>query len=94
MSYSETQMPTTNFKQTSHTTSLKNKSKQKILLLETWKPISFSLDAGYVYAPYVPLEIREELNEPESFSVNKKVRSIYSTSSVSSSFYSTVNIAQ
>ena len=73
---------------------IKNKSKQKSLLLETWKPISFSLDAGYVYAPYVPMfDIHEELNEPESFSANKKVRSRYSTSSVSSSFYSTVNIA-
>jgi len=73
---------------------IKNKSKQKSLLLETWKPISLSLDAGYVYAPYVPMfDIHEELNEPDSFSANKKVRSKYSTSSVSSSFYSTVNIA-
>jgi hypothetical protein len=65
---------------------IKNKSKQKSLLLETWKPLSFSLDKGYIYAPYVPINNCKKLNEDltESFSAYEKI---------SSRFYSTINIA-
>lgn len=80
--------------------SLKDNEKNSKLLLEIIPKLKLGIkgdtfmETGFIYAPYISLEICEELNESESFSVNKKVKSRYSTSSVSSSFYSTVNIAQ
>lgn len=61
---------------------LKNVKIEKSLLIERFKKISFSLDAGYVFAPYVP--VNNSITIPSTVSEN-----LNTYASVSSRYYTT-----
>lgn len=48
------------------------------------------LDAGYVYAPYVPLEITSTFQDPKDFSYRKGMRTRYATKMLRNEFYGVV----
>ncbi len=48
------------------------------------------LDAGYVYAPYVPLQVTLTLFDPNDFSAKKGMRTRYATKLINNKFYGKV----
>lgn len=51
------------------------------------------LDAGYVYAPYVPLQVTPTFLDPDDFTFRKGLRTRYATKMLRNEFYGTVNVS-
>lgn len=51
------------------------------------------LDAGYVYAPYVPLEITAPFQDPNDFSTRRGMRTRYGKKMLRPEFYGTVTVS-
>ena len=51
------------------------------------------LDAGFVYAPYVPLQVTPTFMDPDDFTFRKGVRTRYATKMLRSEFYGTINVS-
>lgn len=50
------------------------------------------LDAGYVWAPYIPLQVTATFLDPNDFQFRKGLRTRYATKMVRSEFYGEVNV--
>jgi len=50
------------------------------------------LDAGYVYAPYVPLQVTNTFLDPDNFQARKGLRTRYATKLTNSNFYGLLNV--
>lgn len=51
------------------------------------------LDAGYVYAPYVPLQVTPTFMDPNDFTFRKGVRTRYATKMLRPEYYGVVNVS-
>ena len=51
------------------------------------------LDAGYVYAPYVPLQVTPTFMDPDDFTFRKGVRTRYATKMLRPEYYGVVNVS-
>jgi hypothetical protein len=51
------------------------------------------LDAGYVYAPYVPLQVTPTFMDPADFTFRKGVRTRYATKMLRSEYYGVINVS-
>jgi len=51
------------------------------------------LDAGYVYAPYVPLQVTPTFMDPNDFTFRKGVRTRYATKMLRPEYYGTVTVS-
>ncbi len=51
------------------------------------------LDAGYVYAPYVPLQVTPTFLDPDDFTFRKGVRTRYATRMLRPEYYGVVNVS-
>lgn len=54
-----------------------------------YKGTSF-MDAGYVYAPYVPLQVTPTFMDPNDFSFKKGMRTRYAKKLVNANYFGTV----
>lgn len=68
---------------------LKNVKIEKSLLIERFKKISFSLDAGYVFAPYVPNNSITIPNNSITIGIDPVSENLNTYASVSSRYYTT-----
>ena len=50
------------------------------------------LDAGYVYAPYVPMQVTSTFLDPNNFQARKGIRTRYATKLVNSKFYGQLTV--
>jgi len=50
------------------------------------------LDAGYVYAPYVPLQVTNSLYDPDNFGLRKGFRMRYAKKTTRSNFYGNLRV--
>ena len=51
------------------------------------------LDAGYVYAPYVPLQVTPTFLDPDDFTFRKGLRTRYATKMLRNEFYGRVTVS-
>ncbi len=51
------------------------------------------LDAGYVYAPYVPLQLTPTFMDPNDFTFRKGVRTRYATKMLRPEYYGVINVS-
>ena len=51
------------------------------------------LDSGYVYAPYVPLQVTPTFMDPDDFTFRKGVRTRYATKMLRSEYYGVINVS-
>ena len=51
------------------------------------------LDAGYVYAPYVPLQVTPTFMEPNDFTFRKGVRTRYATKMLRNEYYGVITVS-
>jgi len=51
------------------------------------------LDAGYVYAPYVPLQVTPTFLNPDTFRFSKGVRTRYATKMLRPEYYGVINVS-
>lgn len=51
------------------------------------------IDAGYVYAPYVPLQVTPTFLDPDDFTFRKGVRTRYATKMLRPEYYGVVNVS-
>ena len=51
------------------------------------------LDAGYVYAPYVPLQVTPTFMDPNDFTFRKGVRTRYATKMLRPEYYGVINVS-
>jgi hypothetical protein len=74
---------------------LKKNNKSKLLLEKIPKPIKlkgFALDAGYIFAPYVPAQTIQNNIIIEDYNPRKRLTSRYATNLVNSKYYTTATI--
>jgi hypothetical protein len=50
------------------------------------------LDAGYVYAPYVPLQVTPTFLDPDDFTFRKGLRTRYATKMLRNEFYGRISV--
>jgi hypothetical protein len=51
------------------------------------------LDAGYVYAPYIPLQVTPTFLDPDDFTFRKGVRTRYATRMLRPEYYGVINVS-
>lgn len=51
------------------------------------------LEAGYIYAPYIPITIESIIHDPNDFQPTESVMSRYTTTTVNNRFYSTITVS-
>ncbi len=52
-----------------------------------------SLDAGYIYAPYIPMTIESTVYDPNDFQPSREVMSRYATTVVNNRFYGHISVS-
>jgi hypothetical protein len=50
------------------------------------------VDAGYAYAPYVPMQVTPTFLEPSNFELRKGMRTRYAKRLLNADFYARVNV--
>ena len=51
------------------------------------------LEAGYIYAPYIPLTIESTIYNPNDFQPTEGVQSRYATTTVNNRFYGHISVS-
>jgi hypothetical protein len=51
-----------------------------------------ALEAGYIFAPYIPLQLESTVYDPNDFQPTREVMSRYATTVVDNRFYSEINV--
>lgn len=50
------------------------------------------LEAGYIYAPYIPIQTTTTIHDPNDFTPREGLMSRYATTMVNNRFYGTISV--
>jgi hypothetical protein len=87
-----------NFSRRKKVSQIKKEKNERIFICEKiskklnfWKGVTH-LDQGYIYAPYVPMQTIEIVNDANTFNQNNRIYSRYATTTLNNDNYGTITI--